>query len=365
MKDSAEGFCDGDNQQRASTSRGNLKLAIAKRCRSNKLVRQRFAFALRFSRWFDFSRWIQWNGISRSAKTRIQQMMLTIRDKKLVSEQVAPWLTAIAFGLVMDTVEWNQQKRKDKDPTDDVDQQDQALNTRPKAIAVSQDATLFPYNVVAQSVPIMCLGLGSHMANQIKWHNVSSLTHENFPGGHPSQYCSHSSGSKPRPVEKPGKPENTYRQENTSPRGTSGSNPSTESNTNSIRKATDKYANAMQGIKATTKSREPKDRNNSSTARSDQRENIQCPRGRCLRTPQQLQENVRRQYSNEASQQEESNATTLTSIGAVYRRQSKKIRSLTQLTLTQLTAEFYSLTQNAVVPTNPNDDVEEPATKTR
>ncbi|KZV45947.1 hypothetical protein F511_32134 [Dorcoceras hygrometricum] len=51
---------DGDNQQRASTSRGNLKLAIAKRCRSNKL---------------------------------------------------------------MDTVEWIQQKRKDKDPADDVDQQ--------------------------------------------------------------------------------------------------------------------------------------------------------------------------------------------------------------------------------------------------
>ncbi|KZV53558.1 hypothetical protein F511_27107 [Dorcoceras hygrometricum] len=50
--ESVEGFCDGDNQQRASTSRGNLKLAIEKRCRSNKLVRQRFAFALRFSRWF-------------------------------------------------------------------------------------------------------------------------------------------------------------------------------------------------------------------------------------------------------------------------------------------------------------------------
>ncbi|KZV23981.1 hypothetical protein F511_20902 [Dorcoceras hygrometricum] len=43
------------------TSRCYLKLAIAKRCRSNKLVRQRFAFALRFSRWFDFSRQIQWN----------------------------------------------------------------------------------------------------------------------------------------------------------------------------------------------------------------------------------------------------------------------------------------------------------------
>ncbi|KZV16227.1 hypothetical protein F511_11132 [Dorcoceras hygrometricum] len=31
----------------------------------------------------------------------------------------------------------------------------------------------------------------AHMANQIKRHNVSSLTYENFPGGHPSQYCSH------------------------------------------------------------------------------------------------------------------------------------------------------------------------------
>ncbi|KZV32470.1 hypothetical protein F511_16522 [Dorcoceras hygrometricum] len=32
----------------------------------------------------------------------------------------------------------------------------------------------------------------AHMANQIKRRNVSSLTYENFPGGHPSQYCSHS-----------------------------------------------------------------------------------------------------------------------------------------------------------------------------
>ncbi|KZV34251.1 hypothetical protein F511_21736 [Dorcoceras hygrometricum] len=29
------------------------------------------------------------------------------------------------------------------------------------------------------------------MANQIKRRNVSSLTYENFPGDHPSQYCSH------------------------------------------------------------------------------------------------------------------------------------------------------------------------------
>ncbi|KZV55419.1 inactive beta-amylase 9 [Dorcoceras hygrometricum] len=47
---------------------------------------------------------------------------------------------------------------------------------------------------------------------------------------------------------------------------------------------------------------------------------------RCLRTPHQLQANVRKQYPNKASQQEESNATTHTSIGAVYRWKSKKIR---------------------------------------
>ncbi|KZV21536.1 putative inactive receptor-like protein kinase [Dorcoceras hygrometricum] len=34
----------------------------------------------------------------------------------------------------------------------------------------------------------------AHMANQIKRRNVSSLTYENFSGGHPSQYCSHPSG---------------------------------------------------------------------------------------------------------------------------------------------------------------------------
>ncbi|KZV34163.1 hypothetical protein F511_40794 [Dorcoceras hygrometricum] len=43
-------------------------------------------------------------------------------------------------------------------------------------------------------------------------------------------------------------------------------------------------------------------------------------------TQGRLQANVRKQYPNEESQQEESNATTLTSIGAVYRRQSEKIR---------------------------------------
>ncbi|KZV17869.1 hypothetical protein F511_44161 [Dorcoceras hygrometricum] len=36
----------------SATSRAYSKLAIAKRCRLNKLIRQRFAFALRFSWWF-------------------------------------------------------------------------------------------------------------------------------------------------------------------------------------------------------------------------------------------------------------------------------------------------------------------------
>ncbi|KZV34155.1 DNA-directed RNA polymerase 3, chloroplastic [Dorcoceras hygrometricum] len=85
-------------------------------------------------------------------------------------------------------------------------------------------------------------------------------------------------GSKSRTAEKPGKPENTYRKQYTSPQRDLGSNPSTESNTNSIRKETDKYANAMQGIKAITERREPKDPNNSSTAIFDQRKDNQWPR---------------------------------------------------------------------------------------
>ncbi|KZV56005.1 folate-biopterin transporter 1, chloroplastic [Dorcoceras hygrometricum] len=82
-------------------------------------------------------------------------------------------------------------------------------------------------------------------------------------------------GSKPRPAEKPGKPENNTQATNTSPRGTSGSNLGTESSNKQHKENTDKYANAMQGINATTESREPKDLNNSSTKRSDQRNNNQ------------------------------------------------------------------------------------------
>ncbi|KZV46735.1 hypothetical protein F511_09962 [Dorcoceras hygrometricum] len=79
-------------------------------------------------------------------------------------------------------------------------------------------------------------------------------------------------GSKPRPTEKPGKPENNTRQQD-QPQRTSGSKPSTESSNIQHKENEDKYANAMKGIKATTKSREPKDLNNSSTARSEQRNN--------------------------------------------------------------------------------------------
>ncbi|KZV19914.1 hypothetical protein F511_18723 [Dorcoceras hygrometricum] len=90
-------------------------------------------------------------------------------------------------------------------------------------------------------------------------------------------------GSKPRPAEKPGKPENNTqattpapegpRGNNTSPRRTSGSNPQYGEQHKQHKENTDKYANAMQGIKATTESREQKDFNNSSTARSGQRNN--------------------------------------------------------------------------------------------
>ncbi|KZV18824.1 peptide-N(4)-(N-acetyl-beta-glucosaminyl)asparagine amidase [Dorcoceras hygrometricum] len=44
------------------------------------------------------------------------------------------------------------------------------------------------------------------------------------------------------------------------------------------KEATDKYANAMQGKKATTENREPKDLNNNSKARSDQRKDNKWPR---------------------------------------------------------------------------------------
>ncbi|KZV27111.1 hypothetical protein F511_37203 [Dorcoceras hygrometricum] len=176
-------------------------------------------------------------------------------------------------------------------------------------------------------------------------------------------------GSKPRPAEKPGKPENTYRQQYTSPRGILGSNPSTESNTNSIRK---QQIN-MQMLRKESRL-QPKAESQRISTIAQQQDLIKgtiisghemTTHGRCLRTPHQRQANVRKQYPNEASQQEESNATTIALDGAVYRRKSNKIRSLTQQTLTQLTAESFLLIQNAVVPTNPNDDIELLTAETR
>ncbi|KZV23748.1 pentatricopeptide repeat-containing protein [Dorcoceras hygrometricum] len=116
---------------------------------------------------------------------------------------------------------------------------------------------------------------------------------------------------------------------NTSPRGTLGSNHSTESSINNIRKATDNMQMLCKGSRL-----QPKARSQRISTTAQQQDLIkgkivsghETTQGRCLRAPHQLQANVRKQYPNEASQQEESNATTLTSIGADYRRQSKKIR---------------------------------------
>ncbi|KZV41549.1 Flap endonuclease GEN-like protein [Dorcoceras hygrometricum] len=57
----------------------------------------------------------------------------------------------------------------------------------------------------------------------------------------------------------------------------------------------------------------------------------QTTQWRCLRTPQQLQASFRKQYPNEASQQEESNATSIALVGAAYRWKSKKIREQSQV----------------------------------
>ncbi|KZV47968.1 hypothetical protein F511_20480 [Dorcoceras hygrometricum] len=149
------------------------------------------------------------------------------------------------------------------------------------------------------------------------------------------------------------------------PQRTSGSNPGTESSINSIRKATDKYANAMQGINATTESREPKDRNNSSTARSDQRKDNTWPRG-ILSTwelPTHLQYIVSDAKHTAPPTVLAHEVWELPTPLIAANKPSREKRSLTQLTLTQLPAESSSLIQNAVVPNNPNDDVLAPATE--
>ncbi|KZV16378.1 hypothetical protein F511_11513 [Dorcoceras hygrometricum] len=56
--------------------------------------------------------------------------------------------------------------------------------TRPKAIAGWAVRPMLPVKIWHHTFT-------AHMANQIKRHNVNSLTYENFPGGHPSQYYSH------------------------------------------------------------------------------------------------------------------------------------------------------------------------------
>ncbi|KZV40136.1 hypothetical protein F511_24621 [Dorcoceras hygrometricum] len=150
-------------------------------------------------------------------------------------------------------------------------------------------------------------------------------------------------GSKPRPAEKPGKPENTYRQQYTSPIGTSGSNPSTEINTNNIRKATDKYTNAMQGIKATTESWEPKDHNNSSTARSDQRKDRQWPRG-ILSTwelPTHLQYTVPDAKQTQINRTVTSSKTEINRImrGPKHRKQQLGVTNSTSANPTSLTQQ--------------------------
>ncbi|KZV13863.1 putative UDP-3-O-acylglucosamine N-acyltransferase 2, mitochondrial [Dorcoceras hygrometricum] len=77
-------------QQRASTSSWCLELAIAKRCRLNKLIRQRFAFAIRFSRLF---------------RAKIQQ-------KQLKNESAAKQLTI--YESWMSTAERNSNGENDK-----------------------------------------------------------------------------------------------------------------------------------------------------------------------------------------------------------------------------------------------------------
>ncbi|KZV54074.1 nuclear-pore anchor [Dorcoceras hygrometricum] len=60
----------------STTSRWYLTLAIAKRCRLDKWIRQRFAFALRFSRWILItSRRCASRRIGRSAKTKLHLLL--------------------------------------------------------------------------------------------------------------------------------------------------------------------------------------------------------------------------------------------------------------------------------------------------
>ncbi|KZV39424.1 Qa-SNARE, Tlg2/Syntaxin16-family [Dorcoceras hygrometricum] len=80
----------------------------------------------------------------------------------------------------------------------------------------------------------------------------------------------------------------------------------------------------MHESKATTGSREPKDLKNCSTNEYYQLNN--SGHGVYVSRSLQASHKLLKAVLIEASQQEESSATTLTSIEAVYRRQSEKIR---------------------------------------
>ncbi|KZV51171.1 hypothetical protein F511_19721 [Dorcoceras hygrometricum] len=87
---------DGISRQLLFTSSWCLELPIAKRCRSNKLERQRFAFALRFSRWF-LQRWIQqkrkYKRIQKSRKMLPVASKLQRYESSRSDEPVAKQLT--------------------------------------------------------------------------------------------------------------------------------------------------------------------------------------------------------------------------------------------------------------------------------
>ncbi|KZV22377.1 hypothetical protein F511_18015 [Dorcoceras hygrometricum] len=98
------------------------------------------------------------------------------------------------------------------------------------------------------------------------------------------------------------------------PEGHRGQTPVRRAAINSIRKATDKYANAMQGINATTESRETKDLNNSTTARSDQRENRQWPQAvnKLTSAPQSLGNNYYKKIATMTSRAHRSTTCSTT-----------------------------------------------------
>ncbi|KZV34095.1 hypothetical protein F511_05777 [Dorcoceras hygrometricum] len=98
---------DGISRELQCNQSRGLKLAIAKRCRLHKLIRQRFALALKIQQmvcaYSAFSRQLQ-------CRWEIQSQYLKFR-----------------------------QKRKDKDPADDVYQQDEVLRTGGNTVQIAKD----------------------------------------------------------------------------------------------------------------------------------------------------------------------------------------------------------------------------------